>query len=162
MKNSSAWPADGIENIVRTYGNTLYRLCFVMLGNESDAEDAVQESFIKYLQKAPSFENTEHEKAWLITVATNQCKDILRFRKRHPQTDLENLRETPLLSSDSGILEALMTLPEKFRFVLTLYYVEEYRIEDIAKMIGRTPSAVKMRLQKGRRLLEETFRKEYL
>ena len=162
MKNSSAWPADGIENIVRTYGNTLYRLCFVMLGNESDAEDAVQESFIKYLQKAPPFKNTEHEKAWLITVATNQCKDILRFRKRHPQTDLENLRETPLLSSDSGILEALMTLPEKFRFVLTLYYVEEYRIEDIAKMIGRTPSAVKMRLQKGRRLLEETFRKEYL
>ena len=162
MQNSSAWPADGIENIVRTYGNTLYRLCFVMLGNESDAEDAVQESFIKYLQKAPSFENTEHEKAWLITVATNQCKDILRFRKRHPQTDLENLRETPQLSSDSGILEALMTLPEKFRFVLTLYYVEEYRIEDIAKMIGRTPSAVKMRLQKARRLLEETFRKEYL
>ena len=162
MKSSSAWPADGIENIVRTYGNTLYRLCFVMLGNESDAEDAVQESFIKYLQKAPSFENTEHEKAWLITVATNQCKDVLRFRKRHPQTDLENLRETPQLSSDSGILEALMTLPEKFRFVLTLYYVEEYRIEDIAKIIGRTPSAVKMRLQKGRRLLEETFRKEYL
>ena len=81
MQNASAWPADGIENIVRTYGNTLYRLCFVMLGNESDAEDAVQESFIKYLQKAPSFENTEHEKAWLITVATNQCKDILRFRK---------------------------------------------------------------------------------
>lgn len=162
MQNASAWPADGIENIVRTYGNTLYRLCFVMLGNESDAEDAVQESFIKYLQKAPPFENTEHEKAWLITVATNQCKDILRFRKRHPQTDLENLRETPQLSSDSGILEALMTLPEKFRFVLTLYYVEEYRIEDIAKMIGRTPSAVKMRLQKGRRLLEETFRKEYL
>lgn len=162
MQNASAWPADGIENIVRTYGNTLYRLCFVMLGNESDAEDAVQESFIKYLQKAPSFENTEHEKAWLITVATNQCKDILRFRKRHPQTDLENLRETPQLSSDSGILEALMTLPEKFRFVLTLYYVEEYRIEDIAKMIGRTPSAVKMRLQKGRQLLEETFRKEYL
>ena len=162
MKNSSAWPADGIENIVRTYGNTLYRLCFVMLGNESDAEDAVQESFIKYLQKAPPFENSEHEKAWLITVATNQCKDILRFRKRHPQTDLENLRETPQLSSDSGILEALMTLPEKFRFVLTLYYVEEYRVEDIAKIIGRTPSAVKMRLQKGRRLLEETFRKEYL
>lgn len=162
MQNASAWPADGIENIVRTYGNTLYRLCFVMLGNESDAEDAVQESFIRYLQKAPHFENTEHEKAWLITVATNQCKDILRFRKRHPQTDWENLRETPQLSSDSGILEALMTLPEKFRFVLTLYYVEEYRIEDIAKMIGRTPSAVKMRLQKGRRLLEETFRKEYL
>ena len=55
-----------------------------------------------------------------------------------------------------------MTLPEKFRMVLLLYYVEEYRIEDIAKIIGRTSSAVKMRLQKGRRLLEEAYRKECL
>ena len=63
---------------------------------------------------------------------------------------------------DSGILEALMTLPEKFRLVLILYYVEEYRIEEIAKIIGKTKSAVKMRLQKGRRLLEEIYRKEYM
>ena len=162
MKYSSVPPADHLESIVREYGNLLYRLCFVMLGSESDAEDAVQESFIKYLQKAPHFETSEHERAWLITVAANQCKDLLRFRKRHPQTDLEHLRETSTATSDSGIVEALMTLPEKFRLVLTLYYVEEYRVEEIAKIIGRTPSAVKMRLQKGRRLLEETFRKEYL
>ena len=63
---------------------------------------------------------------------------------------------------DSGILEALTMVPEKFRLVLTLYYIEEYRIEDIAKIIGRTTSAVKMRLQKGRKLLEEIYRKEYL
>ena len=53
-------------------------------------------------------------------------------------------------------------VPEKFRLVLTLYYIEDYRIEDIAKIIGRTTSAVKMRLQKGRKLLEEIYRKEYL
>ena len=162
MKNSSARPADAIETAICTYGNTLYRLCFVMLGSESDAEDAVQESFIKYLQKAPQFENPDHEKAWLITVPTNQCRDILRFRKRHPQIDSEYLSELSTLSSDSGILEALMTLPEKFRLVLALYYVEEYRIDEIARMIGKTPSAVKMRLQKGRKLLEEVYRKEYL
>lgn len=162
MKYSSVPPTDCVERIVREYGNLLYRLCFVLLGSESDAEDAVQESFIKYLQKAPQFQTSEHEKAWLITVAANQCKDLLRFRKRHPQTDLEHLRETLTPPADSGILEALMTLPENFRLVLTLYYVEEYRVEEIAKIIGRTPSAVKMRLQKGRRLLEETFRKEYL
>lgn len=162
MKYSSVPPENRLEEIVREYGNLLYRLCFVMLGSESDAEDAVQESFIKYLKKAPPFQSAEHEKAWLIAVAANQCKDFLRFRKRHPQIELEHLREASNETSDSGILEALMTLPEKFRLVLTLYYVEEYRVEEIAKIIGRTPSAVKMRLQKGRKLLEETFRKEYL
>ncbi|MBR2133009.1 MAG: RNA polymerase sigma factor [Oscillospiraceae bacterium] len=162
MKYSSVPPENRLEEIVREYGNLLYRLCFVMLGSESDAEDAVQESFIKYLKKAPPFQSAEHEKAWLIAVAANQCKDFLRFRKRHPQIELEHLREASNETSDSGILEALMTLPEKFRLVLTLYYVEEYRVEEIAKIIGRTHSAVKMRLQKGRKLLEETFRKEYL
>ena len=162
MNDSSARPADAIETVIRTYGNTLYRLCFVMLGSESDAEDAVQEAFIKYLQKAPQFKSTDHEKAWLITVATNQCRDILRFRKRHPQIDSEYLQGLSICSSDSGILEALVTLPEKFRLVLALYYVEEYRIDEIARMIGKTPSAVKMRLQKGRKLLEEVYRKEYL
>ena len=157
MKDSSARPADAIETVIRTYGNTLYRLCFVMLGNESDAEDAVQETLIRYLQKAPQFENSDHEKAWLITVATNQCRDILRFQKRHPQIDSEYLQGLSSGSSDSGILDALMTLPEKFRLVLTLYYVEEYPTEDIARIIGRTPSAVKMRLRKGRKLLEEIY-----
>lgn len=162
MRQPSVRPTDHAEEIVSVYGNMLFRLCFVMLGNAADAEDAVQDTVLKYLQKAPAFENPGHEKAWLITAAKNQCRDMLRFRNRHPQTDLEHLPETPPDSSDSGILEALMSLPEKFRLVLTLYYVEEYSVEEIAGMIRRTPSAVKMRLQKGRRLLAEKYRKEYL
>lgn len=162
MEHSSVRPADGIENVLQTYGNALYRLCLVMLGNEADAEDAVQETIIKCLQKAPPFADIEHEKAWLLKVAGNQCRDMLRFRSRHSQIDIDTLYDLSAESTDSGILEALMTLPEKFKLVLVLYYVEEYRIEDIAEMIGRTPSAVKMRLKKGRKLLEETYRKEYL
>ena len=162
MKKSSARPADTVEAVIHAYGNALYRLCFVMLGNQSDAEDAVQETFIRYLQKAPQFENSGHEKAWLITVATNQCRNILRFRKRHPQVNLEYLQGLSACSPDNGILEALMALPEKFRLVLILYYVEEYPTNDIARLIGKTPSAVKMRLRKGRKLLEELYRKEYL
>jgi len=63
MKSTSVRPTDCMEEIVQTYGNMLFRLCLITLGNASDAEDAVQETFIKYLQKAPQFENTEHEKA---------------------------------------------------------------------------------------------------
>jgi len=163
MENSSVRPTDGIERIVHTHGDMLFRLCFVMLGSEADAEDAVQETVIKYMQKSPVFENSEHEKAWLITTAKNKCLDILRFRSRHPQADIELQRTAAVQNPpDSGILEALMALPERFRLVLTLYYVEEYRIDDIARIIGKTPSAVKMRLQKGRRLLEDKYRREYL
>lgn len=152
---------DNIEQIVNIHGDRLYRTCFVMLGNESDAEDAVQETLLKYLQKAPEFTDAEHEKAWLLKVAANKCRDMLRFRLRHPKIELDSL-QLATESADSGILEALMTLPDRFRIVLLLYYVEEYSIQDISRMIGRTPSAVKMRLQKGRRLLEECYRKEYM
>ena len=162
MYPTSVRPADEMERVMQLYGNILYRLCLVMLGNASDAEEAVQETIIRYFQKAPAFADAEHEKAWLLKVAANKCRDMLRFRSTHPQLDLESLPEIPVEKSESGILEALMTLPEKYKLVLILYYVEEYRVGQIAEIIGRTPSAVKMRLQKGRKLLEETYRKEYL
>lgn len=71
------------------------------------------------------------------------------------------MRTTSARPADSGILEALLTLPEKFRTVLTLFYVEDYSVGEIADIIGKTTSAVKMRLQKGRTLLGEAYRKEY-
>lgn len=162
MKHTSVRPADEIEMVMDTYGNMLFRLCLITLGNANDAEEAVQETFIKYMQKAPQFENVAHKKAWLLTVATNQCKDILRFKKRHPVVDMDEIREFTNEKSDSGILDALMTLPDKYRMVLVLYYVEEYSIESIAKIVGRTPSAIKMRLQKGRKLLKEVYQKEWM
>ena len=162
MVNTSARPADRIEKVMETYGNMLFRLCLVTLGNASDAEDAVQETLIKYLQKAPEFKDAEHEKAWLITVAANKCKDFLRFQIRHPVTDMEEIYEFTKDASDSGILDALMKVPDKFRIVLVLYYVEEYSVEEIAHIIGKTSSAVKMRLQKGRNLLRDIYRKEYM
>lgn len=162
MKHPSVWPADDIETIVNRYGDMLYRLCILMLKNESDAEDVVQETIIKYYRKAPSFTDSDHEKAWLLRVATNGCRDLLRYRVRHPLAEEEQIAVASADSPDSGILEALASLPEKYKLVLALYYIEEYRIEDIAKIIGRTPSAVKMRLQKGRSLLGKIYREEYL
>lgn len=149
-----------IENAVDIYGDTLYRISLVILKNESDAEDAVQETFLKYLQKNPEFENAEHEKAWLTKVAVNKCRDVLRMRKRNAElkTEAEDNRN---YTEISPIIEAMMSLPEKYRVVLQLHYIEDMKIERIAKIINRTPSAVKMRLQKGRKLLEETYREEF-
>ena len=157
MINTLARPADDMEEVVHTYGNMLFRLCILTLGNESDAKDALQETFIKYFIKAPEFKNSEHKKAWLIKVATNQCRDILRFKKRHDTVELDEIKEYMEPEDESGILDALMTLPDKFRLVLFLYYVEEYDVQRIADIIGKTKSAVKMRLKKGRQLLKESY-----
>lgn len=152
--------ADEIERMVQQYSDMLFRICLITLGSEADAEDAVQETFLKYLRKAPLFETSDHEKAWLIHVAVNQCRDMQRFHMRHPQVNLDEIRHFTSEPEELGILDALMALPDKFRIVMLLHYVEEYRTEEIAKIIGKTSSAVKMRLQKGRKLLEEQYRKE--
>ena len=72
--------AEKIETLLQTYGNGLFRLSLVMLRNESDAEDAIQDTMIRYLQKAPNFRDADHEKAWLFKVCTNICHDMLRYR----------------------------------------------------------------------------------
>lgn len=162
MQGQTPRTAREMENMISTYGDMLFRICLVMLRNKSDAEDATQETVLKYMQKAPVFENAAHEKAWLLRVAANQCRDIQRFRQRHPQTTVDELQDYVSTPESCGIIEALMAVPETFRIVMLLYYVEEYPVKDIAKMIGRSVSAVKMRLQKGRTLLEKIYREEYL
>lgn len=160
MKEISARPAEKIEEAVNTYGNMLYRISVVMLKNKQDAEDAVQDTLLKYIQKAPQFEDDEHEKAWLIKVITNRCKDVRRFKLKHPQTEITEVSQVVSEPENRGITEALMKIPEKFRIVMVLYYVQEYKVNEIAEIIGKSPSTVKMRLQKGRVLLKEEYGKE--
>lgn len=149
-----------IENVVEIYSDMLFRVCLIMLGNDADAEDAVQETFLKYIEKSPEFNDKEHEKAWLIKVAGNKCKDIIRRRKNTVNTYVDFRNDSYEIEIDS-LSEILMKIPEKFRMVLTLYYIEDYKVAEIAELIGKTPSAVKMRLKKGRRIFEEQYRKEF-
>lgn len=147
---------------VEKYGDMLYRVCLLMLRNTADAEDAVQETFIKFVTKAPDFADSEHEKAWLITVAANKCRDMLRYCTRHYTESEELLDGYAVSKEESGILEALMELPEKYRIVLELFYIDEYKAAEIAEIVGIGASAVKMRLSRGRKLLEKKYRKEYM
>ena len=148
----------GITAAVENYGNMLYRICLVSLGSPADAEDAVQDTFLKYIQKAPSFESGEHEKAWLIRVAVNTCKDIIRHRR--PQVDIDTVQQSAPQGSSGEVMAALMSLPEKFRTVLVLHCVEGYSVNETAEITGISPSAVKMRLQKARRLFREAYTEE--
>lgn len=154
--------SDEIKEALDIYGDSLYRLCLIMLQNTADAEDAVQETFIKYMMNSPKFEDEGKKKAWLTAVAANKCRDMLRFRKRHATESDELLQNYAMDNESTGILDALMEIPEKYRIVMTLHYVEGYKVREIAKMLNKSESAIKMRLSRGRSLLEEKYRKEYL
>lgn len=145
---------------VNEYSDSLYRLCSVMTGNREDADDAVQECFLRYVEKAPDFNDGEHEKAWLIRVASNICKDILRKRKHQSFVSLDEIRNLGVCEDNAQILETLISLEEKYRIVIHLHYVEGYKAREIAPMLGITEAAVKKRLQRGRDALREIYGKE--
>lgn len=154
-----SWNIAG-EELVKEYGDILFRIGIVMLKNRMDAEDAVQNTFIRYIEKRPAIQSDEHLKRWLIRVCTNICKDMLRYQKGHPTLPEENITSEYSLQESSGIFDALLQVEEKFRIVLELHYIEGYSVNEISGIIQRTPSAVKMRLQKGRKLLKEIYERD--
>lgn len=141
---------EDIKNAVLKYSDMLYRICIVILCNEQDVQDAIQDAFCRYLEKRPSFLDEEHEKAWLIRVATNICRDMIRFRLRHPKVCIDELDNSLAAPHRKETLAELLDLPVKQKIVVYLHYVEGYRIKEIAEILGITEGAVKMRLRRGR------------
>lgn len=126
-----------------------------MLFSIQDAEDIVQETYIRLLVKQPKFHDEEHAKAWLIRVCINLCKNQLRFRKRHPQDNIEDL-QNPIVSTEVyEVMHSVHFLPEKLRKVMILHAVEGYSVKEISKILKISESAVKKRLQRGRELLRK-------
>ena len=158
--NNKTPTMEAVERLVERYGGMLYRHSLVMLGRPSDAEDVVQETFLRYMQKAPCLNGEEHQKAWLLTVAINLCRNQLRQRKAHPATPLDGCPEPVAPSADTTVLEAISALPDKVKVVVLLHYVEGYKVREIAARLRLTPSTVKMRLQKGRQLLRTYIKEE--
>ncbi len=152
-----------VEEIVKKYSNMLYKICIVMLCNEQDVQDAIQETFCRLMERGSGFESKEHEKAWLIHVATNICRDMLRFRMRHPQVSMtsvasvESLSERLVTPQYRETLTELLELPVKLRTVIYLHYVEGYQVKEIAAMLDITQQAVKKRLQRGREQLRLVY-----
>ncbi len=149
-----------IERAVAAYTTLLYRHCYMILTHTQDAQDAVQETFLRYMQKAPDFSDSEHEKAWLLAVATNLCRNQHRHRKRHPVVDRDALPEQGAQPPLHPLLDTLAQLPLVHRQALALHYVHGYKVREIAAMLGLSESAVKMRLKKGRELLEKLYKEE--
>lgn len=136
MQKLSQRPGDNFSEKYKSYGNMLFRICMVYLGNKEDAEEALQESFIKLIYRSPQFMDSEHEKAWIIRITANICKDMLRniWRKRVVKMeDIEHYYDNP---SDTHVMEEILKLPAKYKAAIYLYYFEDYSVKNISKTLG--------------------------
>lgn len=142
-----------ISRILQTHGNMLYRTAYLLLGNPHDMQDILQEVLLRYMEKSPAFASGDHEKAWLLRVTSNCCKDCLRFRRRYSCIEPEHIPEYFSAPEDKALIQELYALPAKWKSVLLLHYFEGYSVKEIAKILNLSENAVKKRLQRAREAL---------
>lgn len=147
------------QALAEAYRDRLFAAAFQVCKNAADAEDAAQEALLRYHVSEKQFESGEHIRAWLIRVAINCAKNASRSFWRRNTVPLEDYMETLEFNSGESreIFEAVMGLPEKYRLVIHLYYYEDYTVAEIAGILGLTQSNVKVRLNRGRKLLKTTL-----
>lgn len=153
LRTDNVRPQDqDISAVFERYADTVFRLAFARTKSRQDAEDIVQEVFLKYLRAATEFDTEEHRKAWLLRVTINCSKNLLgsawfRHFASLPDTLATEMRQT------GQVYGAVMALPAGYRTVIHLHYYEGYSVAEIAYMTGAKESTVKSRLHRARRLL---------
>ncbi len=151
---------NGFQRVYQQHVDAVYRVCYGFMKNNADAEDAVQETFLKLLQcgDKQTFENESHERAWLIVTASNICKNNLKSWTRQKRKEVENTDELGMSedgrSETNPVLDAVMGLPDKYKTVIYLYYYEEYSTAEIASALSKKESTVRSLLKRGRAILE--------
>lgn len=155
MGNSALRTDEEITRVYNNYVDTVYRVCFMMLKSASEAEDAVQNVFVKYINSGGDLETDEHIKAWLIVTAKNECKNMLKHWFRSKRTGFDDIAEPAYETrEESGVMEKVMSLEEKYRVPIYLYYYEGYSTAEISEMIGIKHSTLRTHMAKGREKLK--------
>ena len=139
------------------YGDTVFRLCMLHFKNRADAEDIFQSVFLKYVLHSVPFESEQHERAWMIRVTLNACKDLVKNVFRRAAVPLDEWMEQPQESSQGTgeVLEAVRSLPRKYRDMVYLHYYEGYTAAEIAKILRKNVNTVYTLLTRSRQLLKE-------
>ena len=147
-----------VSRAVEQYADTVRRICLVHLKNYADTEDIFQTVFVKYLLHTAPFASPEHEKAWIIRVTINACRDLLRSVFRRRTVSLEEVAELPAPPEEHrAVLQAVQGLPGAYRDVVYLHYYEGYTAPEIARILGKNVNTVYTRLTRARGLLREAL-----
>ena len=147
------------EQLVRTYGDMVYRLAYAQTRSRHDADDIFQDVFLQVVRRRPQFASEAHEKAWLIRVTLNCLKSHWRAAWRRHDVPLDDRIPFPA-PEERALDEALRRLAPKYRAAVHLYYYEGYYAEEIARMSGEKPSTIRTRLTRARAQLREIMKGE--
>lgn len=155
-----------LEYFFKAYYSLVFRVAFMELRSHADAEDVIQEVFIRLIRYNPEFEGAEHEKAWLIRTTINLCKDFLKSKWNQSTVSMDAISgeelkffKVPYVQQDD-MVQNLFELPEKYRRALYLFYYVDYSIKEISDVLGIPEGTVKTNLKRGREELKKILSKE--
>lgn len=156
MSVISGWNDNEIHRIYEKYVDTVYRICYMLLKSETEAEDVCQNTFIKLINSDRQFESDEHIKAWLILCAKNESKNLLKHWWRSKKVSVESISELSVEDkyNDDDTLKLVLSLPDRFKIPIYLYYYEGYSTDEISRILKINPSTLRGQLKTGREKLK--------
>lgn len=153
-----------ISELVDQYGDMILRLAYTYLKNKADAEDVVQDVFMKIIEKNPHFNDKAHEKSWVMKVTVNIFQNKLNLFWKRNRCSIDEVAEIAAYDTydtDSDVLKAVMSLHDKYRIVVYMYYYEGYSTPEISKLIEKSEATVRLLLHRARNKLKELLKEEY-
>ena len=154
-----------LEQIFRDYYQLIYIVALSQVKNHADAEDITQEVFLKIIRHDMRYQSMEHERAWIVRVTINLCRDLLKSKWHKTSVSMEEVSEAQRGSCENfteiqdDMMWAVLQLPEKYRNCLYLFYYEDYSIKEIAQSLEMPENTVKTNLKRGRQALKEFLEK---
>jgi len=153
-KESVSIGGDLVSEIISKYADMVYRLAYVMVRNNSDAEDIFQEVFIKLFQTRTPFKDKEHIKAWLIKTTTNHCKNLFKGYWYKNRISIDQVVIPVEEPEKKEIIQSVLGLPTKYREVIYLYYYMGFSTDELATILNTKSSTIRTRLKRGREILK--------
>ena len=156
-----AYSKEELAGLYRRRVGMVYQICLMLLKNVPDAEDACQTAFRKVLEQSEPFRDPEHERAWLIATARNECRNQLKHWWRTRRAGEEALETIPWEAPEDGeVWQALLSLPERERTALYLHYYQGYSTEETAELMGTKPATLRTWLFRARGKLKQRLEAE--
>ena len=151
-----------LEQAMEAHGKRIFAAAYSLLKNREDAEDTVQDTFLRYYTCRKQFDSEEHLRAWLLRVAINRARDLLKAASRQRSVPLELEPGIEAFPSDESreLFRAVTALPEPYRIVIHLHYYEDYPVREIARVLRLPQATVKTRLFRGRELLKKALKED--
>lgn len=155
---------DYISDLLDKYSDMVLRIAYTYLKNRADAEDIVQDVFLRIIDKKPSFNDESHEKSWLIRATINMCKNKVNMFWNKNKCSIDDVQEFAVSdkdNTDTSVFQAVMALGEKYRVVVYMYYYEGYSTPEIADVIGKNETTIRSLLHRARNKLKDMLKEDY-